>query len=334
MPKNESITDLIAAYEKWIALQGFSEDSATDHRQKLNRFWSFLDDRGLIEAGRPDLGGIDRELIADYQAHLFEVVSEVTGKRLSTASQINYLSYLQNFYRFLKTTGRVSFNPTDIIKLPRQPQVLPHVLLTPPEVRRLLSVPDLSNPLGYRDRVMLEVFWSTGIRLGEAVKLHTADVDLDQGLLTLKAPKGRKDRAVPVGEGAIGWLENYINDVRPVILKQSKADEKNSLWLFLSRFGRKMDRSGVFYKLQSYARRAKLKKKIGTHTFRHTLASEMLRAGADLRHIQEMLGHDNLATTQRYLHIVKAELKKVHGKTHPREAATAAAAPRYRSCTR
>jgi len=329
--KLESIPELIAAYEKWIELQGFSEDSATDHRQKLNRFWSFLDGRGLIEADRPDLENIDREVIADYQAHLFEVVSQRTGKRLSTASQINYLSYLENFYRFLKSTGRVLSDPTDIIKLPRQPQMLPHVLLTPPEVRRLLAVPDLSNPLGYRDRVMLEVFWSTGIRLGEAVKLHAGDVDLDQGLLTLKAPKGRKDRAVPVGEGAIGWLESYLRDVRPVILANTKSD---SPILFISRFGRRLDKSGVFYKLQSYARRAKLKKKIGTHTFRHTLASEMLKAGADLRHIQEMLGHDNLATTQRYLHIVKAELKKVHGRTHPREAATAAAAPRYRSCTR
>jgi len=325
--KSETTPELIAAYEKWIGLQGWSEDSATDHRQKLNRFWSFLDGRGLIESDRPDFDNIDREVIADYQAHLFEVVSDKTGKRLSTASQINYLSYLEAFYRFLKSTGRIVFDPTDIIKLPRQPQLLPHVLLTPPEVRRLLSMPDLQNPLGFRDRVMLEVFWSTGIRLGESVKLQVEDVDTEQGLLTLKSPKGRKDRAVPVGEGAIGWLETYIRDVRPVILKQAEAQ---SPFLFLSRFGRRLDKSSVFYKLRSYARRAKLKKKIGTHTFRHTLASEMLKAGADLRHIQEMLGHDNLATTQRYLHIVKAELKKVHGKTHPREIMDAAAAPRYR----
>jgi len=326
----ETIPELIKAYAAWIELQGWSEGSATDHRQKLNRFWTFLDGRGLIESDRPDFENIDREVIADYQTHLFQVVSDKTGKRLSTASQINYLSYLEAFYRFLKSTGRIVFDPTDIIKLPRQPQVLPHVLLTPSEVRRLLAVPDLSNPLGFRDRAMLEVFWSTGIRLGEAVKLQVADVDAAQGLLTLQTPKGRKDRCVPVGAGAINWLDTYTNDVRPIILKQAKVDEKTSQWLFLSRFGRKMDRSGVFIKLRSYARRAKLKKKIGTHTFRHTLASEMLKAGADLRHIQEMLGHDNLATTQRYLHIVKAELKKVHGKTHPREAVDAATAPKYR----
>ena len=323
--KVETDIRLLAAYGKWIELQGFAADSPKDHRQKLSRFFQFLAVQGLVdEAGQLELSAIDEEVIADYQAHLFEVVSEKTGQKLSTASQINYLAYLETFFRFLKTTGRIAVNPTEIIKLPRQPKPLPHALLTPEEIRRLLALPDLHSPLGFRDRVILEVFWSTGIRVGELVALHVGDVRFDEGLITLRTPKGRKDRSVPVGEGAVAWLCEYVEHARPLLAKGG-----NDPHLFLSRHARRMDRTSVFDKLKVYRRRARIKKPVGTHTFRHTLATEMLKAGADLRHIQEMLGHDNLTTTQRYLHIVKAELKKVHAHTHPREAHTVATPQAY-----
>ena len=315
--KLETIPALLADYEKWIRLQGFTQDSPKDHRQKLSPFFAFARVRGAVDAAlRLDLVMIDTEMIADYQAHLFECTSEKTGKKFATATQINYLSYLEAFYRFLKATGRTAFDPTEIIKLPRHPKPLPHALLTPEEMRRLLALPDLHSPLGFRDRVILEVFWSTGMRLGELVRLHLADVRFDESLIVLRAPKGRKERSIPVGAGALAWLRAYVDEVRPLLLKGG-----NDPHLFISRFARQMDKTSVFYKLKVYRKRAGIKKPLGTHTFRHTLATEMLKAGADLRHIQEMLGHDNLATTQRYLHIVKAELKKVHGKTHPREAA-------------
>lgn len=313
--KVEGVPDLLEAFEAWIRLQGFSQNSPRDHRQKVGRFFAFAERRGLVDqSGQVDLREIDQEVIADYQAFLFETVSEKTGRKLSTASQINYLSYLEAFYRFLKSTKRIVIDPTEIIRLPRHPKPLPAVLLEPQEVRKLLAQPNLHNPLGFRDRTMLEVFWSTGMRVSELTGLEVADVRFEEGLITLRAPKGRKDRSIPVGEGALGWLYEYIERVRPMLAKG--GDDPH---LFLNRHGRGLDKTGVFCKLKLYRRRAGLRKPIGTHTFRHTLATEMLKAGADLRHIQEMLGHDNLHTTQRYLHIVKAELKKVHGKTHPRE---------------
>lgn len=313
----EHIPELLADYEKWIRLQGFSEGSPKDHRDKLIRFFAFARSRGAVDgAQRIDFEEIDTEMIADYQAHLFEVISEKTGKPLATATQINLLAYLEGFYRFLKATGRVVVDPTEIIKLPRHPQPLPASILTPDEVRRLLALPDLHTPVGFRDRAILEVFWTTGMRLGELVGLHVADILFEEELITLHVPKGRKDRSVPVGEGALAWLRAYLDEVRPLLCKHPREPH-----LFLSRFGLRLHKSSVFYKLKAYRKRARIKKPIGTHTFRHTLASEMLKRGADLRHIQEMLGHDNLTTTQRYLHIVKAELKKVHGRTHPREAA-------------
>jgi integrase/recombinase XerD len=306
---------LLKAFESWTRLQGFSKHSPNDHRQKVSRFFAFAADRGLVDdRGRVDLSAIDQEVIADYQAFLFETVSKKTGKKLSTTSQINYLSYLETFYRFLKTSKRIVLDPTEIIRLPRHPKPLPAVLLDPQEVRRLLAQPNLHNPLGFRDRVIFEVFWTTGMRVSELTGLEVADVRFEEGLITLREPKGRKDRSVPVGEGALTWLYEYIEHVRPLLAKGGGDPH-----LFLNRHARGMDKTGIFHKLKVYRRSAGIKKPIGTHTFRHTLATEMLKAGADLRHIQEMLGHDNLLTTQRYLHIVKTELKKVHGHTHPRE---------------
>lgn len=316
------IPALLADYAKWIRLQGFSKDSPKDHRDKLSRFFAFARSNGAVDAAqRIDFDLIDTEMIADYQAHLFEVVSEKTGKRLATATQINLLAYLEAFYRFLKATYRIVVDPTEIIKLPRHSKPLPASLLTPEEVRRLLALPDLHTPTGFRDRVILEVFWTTGMRLGELVALHVDDVRFAENLLTLRSPKGRKDRSVPVGTGALAWLRTYIDEVRPLLVKEAGTRGGGADWLFLSRFGLPMHKTSVYYKMKAYRHRARIKKPLGTHTFRHTLASEMLKGGADLRHIQEMLGHDNLTTTQRYLHIVKAELKKVHGRTHPREAA-------------
>jgi integrase/recombinase XerD len=326
--KVETVAQLLTAFESWIRLQGFSQRSPQDHRQKVSRFFTFAADRGLVDdRGRVDLTAIDQEVIADYQAFLFETVSEKTGKKLSTTSQINYLSYLETFYRFLKTTKRIIIDPTEIIRLPRHPKPLPAVLLDPKEVRRLLAQPNLHNPLGFRDRVIFELFWSTGMRVGELIALEVADVRFEEGLITLRAPKGRKDRSVPVGEGALTWLYEYIERVRPVLLKSEKGGSDPHL--FLNRHGRGMEKTGILHKLKLYRRRAGIRKPIGTHTFRHTLATEMLKGGADLRHVQEMLGHDNLHTTQRYLHIVKAELKKVHGRTHPREV-HASFPPHYR----
>jgi integrase/recombinase XerD len=323
--KVEAVSDLLEAFEGWIRLQGFAKNSPKDHRQKVGRFFAFAQRRGLVDQrGHLDLREIDREVIADYQAFLFETVSEKTGRKLSTASQINYLSYLEAFYRFLKATKRIVIDPTEIIRLPRHPKPLPAVLLEPQEVRKLLAQPNLHNPLGFRDRTMLEVFWSTGMRVSELTGLEVADVRFEEGLITLRAPKGRKDRSIPVGEGALTWLYEYIERVRPMLAKGG-----NDPHLFLNRHGRGIDKTGVFCKLKLYRRRAGIRKPIGTHTFRHTLATEMLKGGADLRHVQEMLGHDNLHTTQRYLHIVKAELKKVHGRTHPREV-NASFPPHYR----
>lgn len=315
--KLETWDELMTALRQWLAAGNYAAQAQKDFPQKLRLLRIFLHGRGLIDAeNRVDLAAIEPATMSDYQAFVYDHISPKTGKPLSTQTQIHCLSYVQSFFRFLRQSGRTAFDPAKIIRLPRHPQRLPVDLLTPEEMRRLLAVPDLGTPSGFRDRCIFELFWCTGMRISELLSLAVADLDFAQSLVTIRHGKGDKPRVVPLGAGVVGWLKEYIDKARPW-LAANAADVPRTL--FLSRFGRRMDKSGLFYKLRAYQRRAKIKKKLTTHTFRHTLASEMLKAGADLRHIQELLGHENLTTTQRYLHIVKADLKKVHGKTHPRE---------------
>lgn len=319
--------ELMEAWKQWLAVQNYAAGAQKDFPQKVQLLRLFLAQRGLIDdAGRADLAAIDAATLGDYQAFVFDYVSPKTGRKLKTQSQIHALSYVQSFFRFLKQTKRIGLDPSRVIRLPRQPQSLPAAMLTPKEMRRLLALPDLHNPLGFRDRVILEVFWATGMRIGELLSLSVGDIDFAQQLCTIRHGKGGKPRTVPLGAATLAWLRAYLDEVRLLLLSSAaKPDET----LFLSRWGRPMDKSGLHYKLKAYARRARLKKNLSAHSFRHTLASEMLHAGADLRHIQELLGHEKLTTTQRYLHVVKAELKKVHAHTHPREQ-TPAAPVRYR----
>lgn len=311
----EPIPDLIDAYRQWLLVAGRSESSVRDHVWKLSRFWAFLSERGLMKGEAVDLLGVDADALADYQGSLFEAVSERTGKRLSCNTQINLLAYLIAFFRFLERTGRIVLNPADVIKLPRHPRLLPAVLLTTEEMRRLLAQPNVKTVIGFRDRVILEVLWSSAPRLGELVALRVTDINLTEGLVTIREGKNDKQRVLPLGRGACAWVEEYVRHVRPFLVKEGRPCEA----LFISKMGREMERTGWSVKLDVYLHRARIRKNFGTHGFRHLLATEMLRHGADLRHIQQMLGHDNLTTTERYLQVVKAELRRVHHQTHPKE---------------
>lgn len=305
-PEREDMGTLLKAWAEWIDAQGFAEGSATDHRHKLQAYLDFLDGNDIIEANAVKL--------ADYQSHLFELVSAKTGKKLSCNSQINKLTACKNFYRFLRQTGRIATDPAEEIVLPRQPKLLPPVLLKPAELRRLLDAPDLGNPLGFRDRTIMEVFYATGMRLSELTSLAVADLDFDEGLVAIRGGKGGRDRIVPMGEAGRNWLREYLAHVRPVLLK-----EKASEAVFLNRFARRISKSGWHKKLGDHLDAARIGKAFTSHCFRHLLATAMLERGADTRHIQEILGHETLKTTQRYLHVIKAELKRIHKKSHPRE---------------
>ena len=248
---------------------------------------------------------------------------------------------MQVFGHFLAATGRTLCDPAEAIQLPREPKRLPGTFLTTAEMKKLLRQPDTSTVLGFRDRTIYEVLYSTGLRVRELTGMRVQDLppslsalvgpelrragDLSRGMapegsLFIPQSKHFKDRYVPLGETARKFLVEYLDRIRPLLLRASASPrETSSDLVFMGRCGGRLDVGGVQQKLRIYATRAKIKKHLTIHVFRHTLATEMLRHGADLRQIQEMLGHKNLKTTQIYTHIVKGELKRVQAHCHPRE---------------
>ena len=315
---------LIEGLQQWHQVQGYSVRTLATDRQRLNPFWRFLEKRGLVVEGRVELAAMTPALIADYQTHLFDYLHFRTGEKIAQYSQVNYLQGVQALFRFLHKTKRLAHDPSLVIRLPKASVTVPSAILSPQEMRRLLMMPNTRTVLGFRDRSMLEVLWSTGLRVGELVALDVAAVRFEQGLLFIAHGKGNKQRLIPIGASALTWLRNYIEQVRPLLTREALPKRRwrpsaISALLFLSKDGAVIDQSTFSKRLRGYARKARIKKRITPHVFRHTLATEMLRAGADLRHIQEMLGHEELTTTQRYLRVVKEELKKVHQASHPRE---------------
>ena len=312
----------MSAWRQWLAAGNYVERAQQDFPQQVRLLRRFLIQKGHVnEAGGIDLSGIQEATLSDYQSFVYDYVSPKTGKPLSTQTQIHALAYVKSFFRFLQQSGRMAFNPAKVIRLPRSPRRLPVDLLTPEEMRRLLQMPDLATPCGFRDRVILELFWCTGMRISELLSLSPSDIDFEQELVLIRQGKGGKPRRVPLGKGVAAWLGEYLSKVRPWLALNHHAQKEGEQEkaLFLNRYGEHMDKSGLSSKICAAARRAGLTKPVTTHTFRHMLATSMLKAGADLRHIQEILGHTDITTTQRYLHVVKADLKRVHSKTHPRE---------------
>jgi integrase/recombinase XerD len=313
----ESVAAVLADYRDWIDGQGFSKTSPRDHFDKLTHFWPFLTRRGLLTQGRVNWLDLDRDIIAEYQAYIFDYVSPRTGKKLACHSQINYLSYVQTFCRFLKNTRRIALNPADAIKLPRPPQLLPAVLLKPDEMRRLLAAPKVETVIGFRDRTMLEMLWTSAPRLSELLAVAVEDLNFEEGLLTIRQGKGQSERVLPIGAGALAWAREYLRAVRPRLRRHRRSH--TSQILFLNRYGQPISKGGWEQKMHVYSARARINPLFTPHSFRHQLASDMLKNGADLRHIQQMLGHEDLTTTQRYLHVAKGDLLKVHAQTHPKE---------------
>jgi integrase/recombinase XerD len=315
---------LVADLQQWHRVQGLSERTLHADWQRLGPFWRFLERRDIVRDGRVELGAITPAVMADYQTHLFDYPHHRTGKKITPCSQSNYLQGVLTLFRFLHKTHRLAHDPSTVIRLPKATVALPSAILTPQEMRRLLMMPNTRTVLGFRDRCMLEVFWTTGVRMNELLMIDVDDVRFEEGLLLVREGKGNKQRMIPIGASALTWLRRYIAEVRPLLTREAFAKRRwrpatISSRLFLSQTGHELEHSTVRHWLRIYQRKARIKKRITGHVFRHTLATEMLRAGADLRHIQEMLGHEDLATTQRYLRVVKEELKRVHQATHPRE---------------
>jgi len=246
-----------------------------------------------------------------YQRYLFHH-RKANGEPLSIYSQRSALVPLRGFFRWLARENDISCDPATDIALPRMQHVLPHHVLTAPEAERVLRQPDTRLPHGVRDRAMLEVLYSTGLRRMEIAHLAVSDIDDERGLILVSQGKGRKDRWVPISGRALEWIRCYREEVRPVTIRP--PDDGT---LFLTRNGRPFNESWLSTTISTHVSKARLGKSGSCHLFRHTMATLMLENGADIRFIQAMLGHADLKSTQIYTHVAIGQLKAVHSATHP-----------------
>jgi integrase/recombinase XerD len=275
-------------------------------RSQLAWFNAWCTDHGIT---RPQ--EITHAHVAQFQRHLFHARKE-DGSPYAINGQLSVLNNVQAFFRWLVRHGHVPSNPAADLDLPKK---IHHHLREPlngSEIEAVLALPDLGEPYGLRDRAILEVFYATGIRRQELANLTVHDIDPERGTLLVRQGKGRKDRFVPVGERALAWVAKYRREARPLLL--SSTDE---LRLFLNYKGVPLSAYALSWRIRRYFDRAGIRKLGACHLFRHTMATAMLDNGADLRHVQEMLGHSLIVTTQRYTHVSIARLKAVHAATHP-----------------
>jgi integrase/recombinase XerD len=300
----------VARFREYLRAMNYAERSQYDYPAQLKPFLSFLavDDVDSLPAVTP-------ETLHRYRMHLFH--HKRKEKLLSLATQGTRLVALKGFFRFLYKRGEVLVDPAAGLELPRGPRHLPRGIMTPPEVRRVLNEPDMDTPLGLRDKAILEVLYSTGIRNAELRALAVNDADILNQELHIRQGKGGKDRVVPLGEVAARIVNAYVKESRPRLLK-GRPDTGH---LFVSVGGRPLLAGNLVWAVCKYVRRAKLKKHVTPHAFRHTCATHMLRGRAGIRHIQELLGHRSIATTQIYTHVEVGDLKREHRRTHPREQA-------------
>jgi len=293
-------------YHEWQLVRGFSEHTFARGLNHLRKFIRFCEERGV---NTPE--EVSRQVVERYQRHLFHAETPA-GNPLSIRAQLSYLLTVRGFFRYLAKERILLYNPTADMDLPKVGKRLPRNVLTVQEAEAVLAGPEVEEPFGIRDRAILEVLYSTGIRRMEVVNLKRYDVDIDNRTVFIREGKGKKDRMVPIGERAVLWLSKYLREVRPRLVV-----EPDPQVLFLTHAGEFIAPNYLTEIVQRYVEKSGIGKKGSCHMFRHTMATLMLEGGADVRYVQAMLGHSQLSTTEIYTHVSIRKLKEVHEKTHP-----------------
>jgi integrase/recombinase XerD len=293
-------------YLQSLAIQNYSEQTIGNREFLLRQFIQWCQERGITDPVE-----VTRPVLERYQRYLF-LYRKKNGEPMSFRSQHSRLVPLRMWFRWMTRRNHLLHNPASELELPRLGQPLPRNILSASEVERILQLCDVADSIGLRDRAVIEVLYSTGIRRGEIVALKLYDLSLDRGVLLVRQGKGKKDRYVPIGERAIAWLEKYIREARPQL-----AIEPDDMTVFLTAQGEPFSRDHMTSNVKARIDAAKLGKTGACHLFRHTMATLMHENGADIRFIQEILGHVKLETTQIYTHVSIRTLQQVHASTHP-----------------
>lgn len=293
------------SYLHFLALEkNASRNTIASYKLDLQRYLAFLERRRV------------RNVAGIRESHTAAFLSSLKEEGLSPRSITRALSAVRGFHKFLVTDGIAASNPAEIIETPKLPRTLPAVLAQH-EVDALLQQPAASaadtKQLWLRDKALLETMYASGLRVSETIGVKQPNILADEMLVRVFG-KGGKERVVPIGGSALRWIGRYVHECRPLLARSGESDDA----LFLNMRGRPMTRMAVWQIVQRYARQAGITKEVHPHTLRHSFATHLLEGGADLRAVQEMLGHADIATTQIYTHIDREYLKEVHRTFHPR----------------
>ncbi len=302
----ETLTAHAEHYLEWLRIHNRTESSVESKWKELTPFLRWCEERGLKVPQ-----GITRSMLESYQRWLWRY-RKANGQPLGVSTQRGRLSTVKIFFAWLCKQRILEANPASELELPRVEKRLPVEALARSEVETLLCVPDIADPLGLRDRAMLELFYSTGIRRSELVHLDLYDLKAEKRLLHIRQGKGRKDRVVPVGTRALMWVQRYLDEVRPLLVLDPGVQA-----LFLSGYGDAFNPQVLGRIVSKHIKAADLGRAGGAHLLRHTCATHLLEGGADIRYIQQLLGHEKLETTAIYTEVSIVQLQAVHERCHP-----------------
>lgn len=294
--------EALAEYIIYLKIErGLSANTVTSYKRDIEKYLTFLMEKKITQ-----LDEVSR----------FEILDFLQTLRQSGAADnsiIRMVSSLRKFHQYLKRESIVSDDPMQLIDTPKKASTLPKAI-SPQAVEQLLEAPDTTTPLGVRDRTILELMYATGLRISELVNLKLSDMHLTMGFIQTMG-KGEKERIIPLGEIASQWLDHYLDGARVYLQDQSA---ETSEYVFLNSRGKSLSRQGVWKKVKQLALEAGIDQNVTPHTLRHSFATHLLENGADLRMVQELLGHADISTTQIYTHITKTRLKQVYSDYHPR----------------
>lgn len=291
---------IIEEYLKFIQIEkGLSENTIGAYRRDLKKYQLYMQEQKIAH-----IDFIDRQTIQ-------ECLGSLIDQGASAKSIARFISTIRSFHQFALREKYAAKDPTVLIETPKYEKKLPDVLDVE-EVIQLLETPDLTKSNGYRDRTILELLYATGMRVTELIQIEIDDVNLIMGFVKVFG-KGNKERIIPLGDTVIEYLDTYINNVRSQLLKKTVTNV-----LFLNLHGRPLTRQGIWKLIKQYGLRANINKTLTPHTLRHSFATHLLENGADLRAVQEMLGHSDISTTQLYTHVSKTQIRQMYNQFHPR----------------
>lgn len=294
--------EALAEYIIYLKIErGLSVNTVTSYKRDIEKYLTFLTEKKITQ-----LDEVSRFEILDFLQTLRQAGA-------ADNSIIRMVSSLRKFHQYLKRESTVADDPMQLIDTPKKASTLPKAI-SPQAIEQLLEAPDTTTPLGVRDRTILELMYATGLRISELVNLKLSDMHLTMGFIQTMG-KGEKERIIPLGEIASQWLDHYLDGARVYLQDQSA---ETSEYVFLNSRGKSLSRQGVWKKVKQLALEAGIDQNVTPHTLRHSFATHLLENGADLRMVQELLGHADISTTQIYTHITKTRLKQVYSDYHPR----------------